>query len=142
MQLVAKLIAFLTFSGLSTPLRTTFTSYGAMMGKNNTGIYIVTDLMNALPGNSSVNMVQHATIDEAVFSMSSVPSSGGTMALCNPFLSNGLVNTFLHIGPCYESGDVINNRDGAFRGVCAVLIREGRDRIRSGQLRVSRKLEE
>jgi hypothetical protein len=27
----------------------------------------VTDLINALPGNSSVNMVQHATVDEAVF---------------------------------------------------------------------------
>jgi hypothetical protein len=35
--------------------------------------YIVTDLMNALPGNSSVNKVQHATIDEAVFSMSVSP---------------------------------------------------------------------
>jgi hypothetical protein len=34
---------------------------------------IVTDLINALPGNSSVNTVQHATIDEAVFSMSSAP---------------------------------------------------------------------
>jgi hypothetical protein len=34
-------------------------------------INIVTDLINALPGNSSVNMVQHATIDDAVFSMSS-----------------------------------------------------------------------
>jgi hypothetical protein len=32
---------------------------------------ILTDLINALPGNSSVNTVQHATIDEAVFSMSS-----------------------------------------------------------------------
>jgi hypothetical protein len=31
------------------------------------GMYIVTDLMNALPGNSSVNTVQHATIEEAVF---------------------------------------------------------------------------
>jgi hypothetical protein len=30
---------------------------------------IVTDLMNALPGNSSVNTVQHATIKEAVFSV-------------------------------------------------------------------------
>jgi hypothetical protein len=30
---------------------------------------IVTNLINALPGNSSVNMVQHATIDEAVFSV-------------------------------------------------------------------------
>jgi hypothetical protein len=28
---------------------------------------IVTDLINALPGNSSVNTVQHTTIDEAVF---------------------------------------------------------------------------
>jgi hypothetical protein len=31
--------------------------------------YIVTDLINALPGNSSVNTVQHATIEEAVFSV-------------------------------------------------------------------------
>jgi hypothetical protein len=29
--------------------------------------YIVTDLINALPGDSSVNTVQQATIDEAVF---------------------------------------------------------------------------
>jgi hypothetical protein len=28
---------------------------------------IVTDLINVLPGNSSVNTVQHATIDEAMF---------------------------------------------------------------------------
>jgi hypothetical protein len=55
--------------------------------------HIVTDLINALPGNSFVNTVQHATIDEAVFSMSSAPSSGGTTGLCNPFLSNGSVNT-------------------------------------------------
>jgi hypothetical protein len=31
--------------------------------------YIVTDLINALPGNSSVNKVQHATKEEAVFSV-------------------------------------------------------------------------
>jgi hypothetical protein len=30
---------------------------------------ILIDLINALPGNSSVNMVQQATIDEALFSM-------------------------------------------------------------------------
>jgi hypothetical protein len=30
---------------------------------------IVTDLINALPGNISVNTVQHATIEEAVFSL-------------------------------------------------------------------------
>jgi hypothetical protein len=55
----------------------------------------VPDLINALPGNSSVSTVKHATIDEAVFSMSSEPSSGGTTGLCNPFLSNGSVNTLL-----------------------------------------------
>jgi hypothetical protein len=55
--------------------------------------YTVTDLINALPGNSSVNTVQHATTDEAVFSISSAQSSGGTTALCKPFLSNGSVNT-------------------------------------------------
>jgi hypothetical protein len=54
---------------------------------------ILTDLINALSGNSSVNTVQYATIDEAVFSMSSAPSSGGTTGLCNSFLSNGSVNT-------------------------------------------------
>jgi hypothetical protein len=32
-------------------------------------LYIVTDLINALPGNSSVNTVQHATVEEAVFSV-------------------------------------------------------------------------
>jgi hypothetical protein len=55
--------------------------------------HIVTDMINALLGNNSVNTVQHATIDEAVFSMSSAPSSGGTTGLCNSFLSNGSVNT-------------------------------------------------
>jgi hypothetical protein len=35
---------------------------------------IITDLINALPGNSSVNQVQHATIEEAVFSVSAVTS--------------------------------------------------------------------
>jgi hypothetical protein len=56
----------------------------------------VTDLINTLPDNSSVHTVQLAAMDEAVFSMSSAPSSGGTTGLCNPFLSNGLVNTL----PC------------------------------------------
>jgi hypothetical protein len=55
--------------------------------------YIVIDLINSLPGNSSVNTAQQATIDEAVFSMSSAPSSGGTTGLCNQFLSNGSINT-------------------------------------------------
>jgi hypothetical protein len=57
------------------------------------GDNIVTDLINTLPSNSSVNTVQQATVDEAVFSMLSTPSSGGTTGLCNPFLSNGSVNT-------------------------------------------------
>jgi hypothetical protein len=34
---------------------------------------IVTDLINTLPGNISVNTVQYATLDEAVFFMSSAP---------------------------------------------------------------------
>jgi hypothetical protein len=39
-------------------------------------IIIVTDLINVLPGNSSVNTVQHATTEEAVFLLdpTSVPS--------------------------------------------------------------------
>jgi hypothetical protein len=61
-----------------------------------TSYHIVTDLINALSHDSSVNMVQHATVDEAVFSMLSAPGSGGTTGLCNPFLSNGSVNTL----PC------------------------------------------
>jgi hypothetical protein len=32
-------------------------------------VYIVTDLINALPGNRSVNTVQQATLEEAVFSV-------------------------------------------------------------------------
>jgi hypothetical protein len=32
-------------------------------------LYIVLDLVNALPGNSSVNTVQHAVIEEAVLSV-------------------------------------------------------------------------
>jgi hypothetical protein len=31
--------------------------------------YNVTDFIKALPGNSSVNTVQHPTVEEAVFSM-------------------------------------------------------------------------
>jgi hypothetical protein len=34
---------------------------------------IVMDLINALPGNSSINTVRHTTLDEAVFSMSPAP---------------------------------------------------------------------
>jgi hypothetical protein len=37
----------------------------------------VTDLINVMPGNSSVNTVQHATIEEAVFSVSAVTSRSG-----------------------------------------------------------------
>jgi hypothetical protein len=32
-------------------------------------IYIVTDFINALTGNSSVNTFQHATVEEAMFSL-------------------------------------------------------------------------
>jgi hypothetical protein len=82
-------------------------------------VHIVTDFINAFPGNSSVNTVQHATVDDAVFSVSFAPSSCGTTGLCKPLLGNDSVNTFPRIGPCYESGGVMNNRDGVFREVCA-----------------------
>jgi hypothetical protein len=42
------------------------------------------DLVNALPGNSSVNTVQHATIEEAVFSVDApidCPDSDHVMCL-------------------------------------------------------------
>jgi hypothetical protein len=80
---------------------------------------VKTDLVNALPGNNSVNTAQHATICGAVFSMSSAPSNSGITGSCKPLPGNGSVNTFPCIGPCYKSGDVINNRDGVFRSVCA-----------------------
>jgi hypothetical protein len=81
-------------------------------------------LITAWPGNSSVNTVHHATVDEGVFSMSSAPSSGEKKELCNPLLGKGSVNIFPRIGPYYESGDVINNRNGVFHGVCAECLEE------------------
>jgi hypothetical protein len=41
---------------------------------------IVTDLINTLQDNSSVNSVQHATIVEAVFSVSAVTSRSGVLS--------------------------------------------------------------
>jgi hypothetical protein len=78
-------------------------------------------LVNKFPRRQLVNslLLGYATIDEAVFSIRSAPNNSRIMELCNPFLSNGWVNTFPRIGPCYESGDVINNRDSVFRRVCA-----------------------
>jgi hypothetical protein len=75
-------------------------------------------LINALPDNSSVNMVKHATIDEAVFYVVRAEQRWNN-GVVNPFLSNGSVNTFPRIGPCHESCDVINETDGVFRAVCA-----------------------
>jgi hypothetical protein len=46
-------------------------------------LYIVTDVINALPGNSSVNTVQHATIDEAVF----------YVVRATPSAANGQINS-------------------------------------------------
>jgi hypothetical protein len=48
--------------------------YGNLQNQGTREFIIVTDLFNSLPGISSVNTVQHATIDEAVFSMLSAPS--------------------------------------------------------------------
>jgi hypothetical protein len=66
--------------------------------------------------------------------MSSTPSSGGTAEFCNPLLGNGSVNTFQRIGPCFENGDVINNRGSVFS---VFKISECRRKFGSGQLRVS-----
>jgi hypothetical protein len=55
--------------------------------------------------------------------MRSAPSNCRITGLFNPFLSNGWVNTFPRIGPCYESDDVINNRCFPW-GLCRVLIRD------------------
>jgi hypothetical protein len=41
--------------------------------------YIVTDLINALPGNISVNTIQQATIEEAVFSVDPTDTPIGWM---------------------------------------------------------------
>jgi hypothetical protein len=46
---------------------------------------IATDLINALPGNSSVNMVQQATIEEAVFSVYAVTSQNSGQRPCDMF---------------------------------------------------------
>jgi hypothetical protein len=80
---------------------------------------IVPDLINALPGNSSVNTVQHPTINEAVFSTSSAPSSGGTTGLCNPFLRNGSVNTIPRDRWRHQQ-----QRRCFLWGLCRMLIRE------------------
>jgi hypothetical protein len=49
----------------------------SMRGVHTFGSYfkkdILTDLIDALPGNSSVNTVHHAAVDEDVFSVSSAP---------------------------------------------------------------------
>jgi hypothetical protein len=44
------------------------------------------------------SLLGYATIEKAVFSISSAPSSSRTRVLCNPFLSNGTVNTSTIIG--------------------------------------------
>jgi hypothetical protein len=48
------------------------------------GYLIVTDLINALPDNISANTVQHAKIEEAVFSVSAVThvAVGGGHVTC------------------------------------------------------------
>jgi hypothetical protein len=76
---------------------------------------LLTDLINALPGNSSVNMVQHATIDKAVFYVVRTEQRWNN-GIMQP-VSKQRLGENLRV-----SGDVINNRDGVFRGVCAECI--------------------
>jgi hypothetical protein len=46
-------------------------------------------------------LLGYATIHDAVFSIPFVPSNSRTTVLCNPFLSNGTVNTSTIIGVFY-----------------------------------------
>jgi hypothetical protein len=85
---------------------------GVYVGSDALKIYIVTDLINALPGNSSINTVQDATIDEAVF----------YVVRGEQRWKNGVIQPVSkqRLGKHFRvSGDVSNNRDGVFRGVCA-----------------------
>jgi hypothetical protein len=54
--------------------------------KVNNFIHDVTDVINALPGNSYINTIQHAIKDEDVFSMSSAQSNSRNGVLCDQFL--------------------------------------------------------
>jgi hypothetical protein len=63
------------------------------------------------------SVLDNARDDEAVFSMRSAPSNSKITGLWNKFLSNGSINIFPRAGHCYESGDVINNRDDVFHVV-------------------------
>jgi hypothetical protein len=67
--------------------------------------------MNALPGNNSVNTVQHAARDEDVF----------YVVRAEQRWNNGVMQPVSKqwLGKHFRiSGDVSNNRDGVFRGVC------------------------
>jgi hypothetical protein len=94
-------------------------------------IHTVTDLINALPGSSSVNMVQHATVEEAVFSMSMVTSHNSRLQSRNVFST---VPTNVPI-------DWLD-RDHVIWVSCDVCPFCGYVSKSSGQLRVSCRLEE
>jgi hypothetical protein len=61
---------------------------------------IITDLINALPGNNYVNTVQHPTIDEAVFSISSAPSNSRNRVLSDQLIGYARVLTIELCFPC------------------------------------------
>jgi hypothetical protein len=54
---------------------------------------IVTDLINALPGSSSLNTVHYAAIEEAVFSISSAQNNIRNGVLCDQLLGFATVLT-------------------------------------------------
>jgi hypothetical protein len=59
--------------------------------------FIVTNLINALPGNSSVNTVQHATVEEAVFSVDPIDAP-------IDWLDNGHVTCVLYVRASCANG--------------------------------------
>jgi hypothetical protein len=54
---------------------------------------LLTYLINALPGSTSVNMVHYETIEETVSSMSSAPSNSRNGLLCDQLLGYATVLT-------------------------------------------------
>jgi hypothetical protein len=60
-------MSFFFFFGILDVLSDAYFTFA--YGLRLSAVSIVTDLINALPGSSSVNTVEHATVEEAVFSV-------------------------------------------------------------------------
>jgi hypothetical protein len=100
-------------------------------------VNILTDLINPLPGNSSVNTVQHATIEETVFSMSAVTSH----------ISGYRPHDVFSVDPSDEPIDWLDSDHVIYvycRSMSVPRLQKGMTKFVQGsyELRVSHKLEE